>query len=449
LTANISSEDCLFLDVYAPSNTTPDSKLPVFFFIQGGGFNQNSNANLNGSGLIRAGDMDLIVVTFNYRVGPYGFLASQEVLDGGGAANAGLLDQRKALHWVQKYISQFGGDPCHVVMGGDSAGAASVNLQLTAYNGTNQNLFHATAAESQSFAAVRTIPGSQYQYDNLVIRTGCASELDTLSCLRSLNTSLIQSVNYNTPFPGAEGAPLYEYGPVIDGSFVTDYTYAAYAKGNFVKLPAIYGDDTNEGTIFTPKTIANISASDIFLKNQFPDLTPKELYTINQLYPIAEQFTGTGAFWRQAANAYGEIRYICPGIFISQTYTNMSLSQNWNYHWNVIDPVAGASGLGVTHTVELNAIFGPENTNGGAPASYSTSNANIVPVVQAYWTSFIRSFDPNTYKLSGSPVWTQFGFGDGNQRLLMQTNASGMETVPSEQLMRCEYLWSIGLKLKQ
>ena len=265
------------MDVYAPSNTTPDSKLPVYFFIQGGGFNQNSNANLNGSGLIKAGDMDLIVVTFNYRVGPYGFLAAQEVIDGGGAANAGLLDQRKALQWVQKYISHFGGDPGHVVMGGDSAGAASVNLQLTAYNGTNQNLFHATVAESQSFAAVRTIPGSQYQYDNLVIRTGCASELDTFSCLRSLNTSFIQSINYNTPFPGAEGAPLYEYGPVIDGSFVSDYTYAAYAKGNFVKLPAIYGDDTNEGTVFTPNSTANISASNIFLKNQFPDLTPREL----------------------------------------------------------------------------------------------------------------------------------------------------------------------------
>jgi len=439
----------LFLDVYAPSNTTPDSKLPVYFFIQGGGFNQNSNANLNGSGLIKAGDMDLIVVTFNYRVGPYGFLAAQEVIDGGGAANAGLLDQRKALQWVQKYISHFGGDPGHVVMGGDSAGAASVNLQLTAYNGTNQNLFHATVAESQSFAAVRTIPGSQYQYDNLVIRTGCASELDTFSCLRSLNTSFIQSINYNTPFPGAEGAPLYEYGPVIDGSFVSDYTYAAYAKGNFVKLPAIYGDDTNEGTVFTPNSTANISASNIFLKNQFPDLTPRELYTINQLYPIAEQFAGTGAFWRQAANAYGEIRYICPGIFISQTYTNMSLTQNWNYHWNVIDPIAEASGLGVTHTVELNAIFGPENVNGAAPASYNTSNANIVPVIQRYWTSFIRSYDPNTYRLPGSPMWQQFGFGDGHQRLLMQTNASGMETVPSEQLKRCQYLWSIGLKLKQ
>lgn len=64
-------EDCLFLNVYAPSNATSDSKLPVFFFIQGGGFNTNG-PSANGSGLVIAGDMDLIVVNFNYRVGPYG-----------------------------------------------------------------------------------------------------------------------------------------------------------------------------------------------------------------------------------------------------------------------------------------------------------------------------------------------------------------------------------------
>ena len=73
------SEDCLFLDVYAPSNATSTSALPVFFFIQGGGYASNSNPNLNGSGLIMAADMQMLVVTFNYRVGPYGFLAGAQV----------------------------------------------------------------------------------------------------------------------------------------------------------------------------------------------------------------------------------------------------------------------------------------------------------------------------------------------------------------------------------
>lgn len=93
------------MDVYAPSNATQDSKLPVYFYIQGGGFNGNTNANYNGKGLIQASGMNIVVVNFNYRVGPYGFLAGKEVAKG-GSLNNGLKDQIKALQWVQKYISQ-------------------------------------------------------------------------------------------------------------------------------------------------------------------------------------------------------------------------------------------------------------------------------------------------------------------------------------------------------
>jgi len=205
---NTNQEDCLFLDVYAPSHASKSSKLPVYFFIQGGGFNTNSNSNYNGSGLVLASDKNIVVVNFNYRVGPYGFLAGQEILKG-GSVNNGLKDQRKALHWVQKYIECFGGDPRKVTLAGDSAGAASVNLQLTAYGGRDDGLFAGSAAESQSFAAVRLVNESQYQYDNLVIRTNCVSAKDTLACLRGLSAAELQSHNLNTPFPGAQNAPLY------------------------------------------------------------------------------------------------------------------------------------------------------------------------------------------------------------------------------------------------
>ena len=92
------------MDVFAPSRAISSSSLPVYFFIQGGGFNDNGNANYNGTGLVLASKMQVVVVTFNYRVGPYGFLAS-EAVRANGDLNAGLLDQRKALDWVQKHIS--------------------------------------------------------------------------------------------------------------------------------------------------------------------------------------------------------------------------------------------------------------------------------------------------------------------------------------------------------
>ncbi|KAF2813991.1 putative triacylglycerol lipase [Mytilinidion resinicola] len=441
------SEDCLFLDVYAPTNATESSKLPVYFFIQGGGFNTNSNANYNGTGLIQVSGMNIVVVTFNYRVGPYGFLAGKEVVVG-GSLNNGLKDQRKAMEWVQKYICKFGGDPQHVVVGGNSAGAASISLHVTAYGGRDDHLFHATAAESQSFAALMTADESQFAYDNLIIRTGCLEEIDTLSCLRSLNATFLQENNFNTPFPGAQQAPLYMYGPTLDGDLIQDYTYRAYEQGHFLRLPAIYGDDTNEGTVFIPKLTNSIGNSSAFLQSQFPALTLDQLRTISIIYPVAEQFPDSGRYWRQVSNAYGEIRYICPGIYISNAYSRLGLQSNWNYHWDVHDPDDDAVGYGVKHTVEVNAIWGPENVNGGAPPSYSTTNAPIVPVVQAYWTSFVRSFNPNTYRLPGTPKWEEWTL-DGYQRLKFKPGETAMEVVPDNQKGRCAYLSSIGVSIKQ
>lgn len=135
------------------------------------------------------------------------------------------------------------------MLGGDSAGAASITLLQTAYSGAATDLFHAAAAESQSFATVNNPSQAQYQYDNLVIRTQCADSNDTLACLKGLTAEQLQRVNINTPSPGAQQAPLYMYTPVIDGELVPDYTYRLFAEGKFVKLPAIYGDDTNEGTV--------------------------------------------------------------------------------------------------------------------------------------------------------------------------------------------------------
>ncbi|OQN99050.1 hypothetical protein B0A48_14911 [Cryoendolithus antarcticus] len=446
-----SNEDCLFLDVYAPSNANRWSNLPVYFFIQGGGFNSNSNANYNGSGLVLASDSNIIVVNFNYRVGVYGFLASSEVSKG-GSINNGLKDQRKALQWVQRYIRQFGGDPRRVTLAGDSAGAASVNLQLTAYGGRDDGLFRNSAAESQSFAAIRSVPESQFMYNNLTQRTGCASSGDTLACLRGLSASALQAVNFNVPFPGAADPPLYMYGPTLDYDFIKEYTYSAYANGNFVRLPAIYGDDTNEGTIFTPRNTSSYDASSRFIKDQFPDFTKDQLDIVNYLFPVdnTPTFPDSGRFWRQVSDAYGEIRYICPGIYISEIYAKYNIP-GWNYHWNVIDPPAAAAGTGVSHTIEVNAIWGPENTNGGAPASYQAGGVNnpIVRVVQGYWISFVRTSDPNTYRASGTPQWEKWQQGNEYRRLKFETGATGMETVDQGQQGRCKYLSGIGLALKQ
>lgn len=109
-----------------------------------------------------------------------------------------------------------------------------------------------------------------------------------------------------------------------------------------------------------------------------------------------------------------------------------------------------AEGLGVPHTVEVSAIFGPDNTGGG-PDSYSPGglNAHIIPVIQSYWTSFIRSFDPNTFRLPDTAEWEAWN-GSSQHRLLFQTGGNTtMEAVAEDARQRCKYLTEIGAVLKQ
>lgn len=110
------SEDCLFANIFAPSNATSTSALPVLYFIQGGGFSSNSNANFNGSDLATFGN--IVVVQINYRVGPYGFLQSREVQNN-GSLNNGLKDQIQGLKWVQQNIAAVSYsrciDSCHLI----------------------------------------------------------------------------------------------------------------------------------------------------------------------------------------------------------------------------------------------------------------------------------------------------------------------------------------------
>ncbi|EKM56747.1 uncharacterized protein PHACADRAFT_207938 [Phanerochaete carnosa HHB-10118-sp] len=439
------SEDCLFLDIYAPSNATTNSKLPVMFFIQGGGLNELANANYNGSQLIEAADFDMIVVTHNYRVGTFGFLASAEI-QANGSINNGILDQRKAMQWVQDNIEQFGGDPEHVVLSGDSAGAQSITIHLTAYGGVHTDLFHGVIAESQSFPPVFNVSGNQYAYDALVERTGCNNESDTLACLRALDIAVLQNASVVISYPGRNNTPNYLYGAAVDGDLIPDIPYNLFAQGKFVDVPSVFGDDTNDGTIFTPHGLNSTEDMNNFLLDNFPFLTENDLSTIDTNYPIADQFPDHGEFYFNTASAYGEIRYLCPGIFVSDSLLQYNTHPVWNYQYNVTDPTELKEGLGVPHTIELNAIWGLNSTTGKPPASYFTTNANIIPVMQGYWTSFIRTLDPNTLRASGTAEWTQY---DNVHRILFETNHTRMESIPDAQRQRCGFLASIAPSQQQ
>lgn len=124
--SGLTTEDCLFLNVQAPSNTTKKTRLPVLVGIHGGGYGSGSN-QLDFSRLINANGGKFIAVSIQYRLNAFGFLSSDEVYLK-GTPNAGILDQQLALQWVQQYIHLFGGDPNQVTIFGQSAGGGSVML---------------------------------------------------------------------------------------------------------------------------------------------------------------------------------------------------------------------------------------------------------------------------------------------------------------------------------
>lgn len=234
-----------------------------------------------------------------------------------------------------------------MTIGGDSAGAASVDLQLSAYDGRDDGLFHAAAGESQSFGTQNTVEEAQYQYDGLVLRTGCSNSTDTLNCLRNLPVATLTKNDIDMPTPGGPGGdPVFMYSTVIDGNFTTDYSYNLYAQGKFVKVPVMFGyaahdscpsrtnmlsDDTNEGTIFAPTTISSYTGMNTFLRNNFVNLTTPQLSTIDNFYPPGPAYAGKSAYWTAAAKAYGEMRYTCPGIFLSSQFPQFDMRDSWNY----------------------------------------------------------------------------------------------------------------------
>ncbi|EAQ90906.1 hypothetical protein CHGG_02841 [Chaetomium globosum CBS 148.51] len=235
------SEDCLFVNVWAPTNATEKSKLPVIRAT-------TPNANWDGNEVVQRSDHNIVMVNFNYRVGLWGFLASERVREDGDL-NAGLLDQRMLMAWVKRHIASFGGDPDHVVIHGASAGAGSVATHLVAYGGRNDNLFVGAMSQANFFPAQPFVEELEYQFDRVVRQTGCGQlhPSQQMACLRGKDVAVLQAANYAQPFPGRPDppVPLFYWTPCVDGDLLRDLPYRLFEKGHFIDVPVMFGTSTN------------------------------------------------------------------------------------------------------------------------------------------------------------------------------------------------------------
>ncbi|KAH6660075.1 carboxylesterase [Truncatella angustata] len=432
-------EDCLFANIWAPANATVDSKLPVWLMIQGGGYIVNGPI-WNGSYVVEVSKRNVIFVNFNYRVGLYGFLASEQVR-ADGDLNVGLLDQRFMMRWVQKHIVQFGGDPDRVVLQGVSAGAGSVAHHLTAFGGKDEKLFHAAISESVFFPTHPRVAELEWQFDYLLSETGCSNASDAMSCLRETSLAVLQAANVATPFPGRFGTPpLFYWSPCIDGDLSRDRLYAMFENGDFLDVPVIFGTDNDEGSYFglDASTHQEVAA---FIQNNYPHLDNETTREILMAYPPEDPVPKHGAWFPLAYRAYGEVTFICPNIHILDSFQarpNANL-QTWAYRYNVLSAENVGEGLGVPHTWETFAVFGPDSIGGiwSGPASYYGADAGMVPIMMNYWISFVRTLDPNVLRYVKAPEWSTWRSGSGQQQLKLETGNVSMENLADDLKSRC------------
>ncbi|KAK4167115.1 Alpha/Beta hydrolase protein [Cladorrhinum sp. PSN259] len=455
------SEDCLFLNVFAPTNATTESKLPVFVYIPGGFFEINEPFTVNGAGLVAASNHSIIVVTFNYRVGPFGFLTGVDELrfeqPSGLTANNGFRDQIKALEWVQRHITEFGGNPDQVVLGGSGS---SLSWHLTANDGDNRGLFHAVAGASPSWTSM--IPhyrDLQNQYQDFLRGMDCEfkgqpyGEPESI-CIRLRKTwQEIRRYSY-LPRPGhSTGDTGTLWGPVIDDDLFKRTPFEAFEEGKFARVPAMFGDTTHSGRMLVPTVpfMDTIEKVDTFWKSRFPFLNTDDLKTLHQWYPSPHPNQNQtecgpgGCLGEQVSRAFGEMANLCPAIFINTHLQARGVKQSFNYRYDVADPTYSNIGLGVPYGMENWGLFGPSNVppmifNSPTPQSYMPDEPNSLSVqaMQAYWTSFIRTFDPNTSRAPGSVEWIPYS--DSHMRLLLGGGGqTSSEWISPSMLQKCSF----------
>ncbi|KAJ2991676.1 hypothetical protein NUW58_g2434 [Xylaria curta] len=253
------TEDCLTMRVQRPAGTKPGAKLPVFFWIYGGGFELGSPQMYDARSLISEGvsqKKPFIFVAVNYRVGGFGFMPGKEIL-ADGAANLGLLDQRMGLEWVQDNIAAFGGDPAKVTLWGESAGAISVYNQMALYDGNytykGNKLFRAGIMNSGSLVPADKVDCERCQdvYDQVVREAGCSGSKDTLQCLRAADYDTFLKAANSVPGILSYTSVALSYVPRPDGVALLDSPDVLAKNGRYAAVPMIIGDQEDEGTLFS------------------------------------------------------------------------------------------------------------------------------------------------------------------------------------------------------
>jgi carboxylesterase type B len=426
---NMISEDCLTINVVRPSNVTEDAKLPVGFWIHGGGYYEGGNRDprYNFSAIVdeatQAGK-PFIGVSINYRLDGFGFLWGTDVKEA-GVANLGLKDQRLALHWVNENIAAFGGDPTKVTIWGESAGAGSVGNQLIAYGGRDDGLFRGGIMESGAAASVLSSYTNESAFDvyykNITDAANCTSATDTLACLRQAPVDTLSSI-FNSSV--ATSAP---FSPTVDGDIIPDAGAALLNKGKFVHVPILHGANHDEGSAFGSRGIntteqflaylvarTNDQAVAAELADMYPDIPA--IGIPGTLHGRPGNDTAYGTMFKRVCAYAGDSSMHAPRRFTAETWAANNVT-SYSYVFNVL--VNGLSQyVGATHFQEVAFVFynleghGYENAVSVNPfLNEPETFTQLARMMSRMWSSFIVDQTPNNNGVA-NVTWPEYTVDD-------------------------------------
>ena len=435
----VGSEDCLYLNVYAPAGAPGDGqRRPVMFWIHGGGNSVGHAGPYDGSRL--AARHDLVLVAANYRLGPFGWfthpaLRGPDASPADASGNFGTLDLVRGLQWVRDNIAAFGGDPANVTIFGESAGGTNVLSLLS--SPLAAGLFHRAIAQSgshrvtppahgEAFAAGET-PGHRHSSSEMVAALLAEDGMDLAAARQragAMSHDAIRTLLHGVA--GAELLALYQgeglgfsmidFPSVFgDGAVLpnatTEATFAAAA--NYNAVPTILGTNRDEVKLF-------MAMDPRWVERRFwlfPRLKDAAAYERAARYGSdAWKYRGVDSLARLLSAAQGDTVYA------------------YRFDWDELGSVFGydlAQAMGAAHGLEIAFVFG--GFEGSATAlgdiydeSRSAERDALSDSIMAYWAEFAHSGKPGRGRDGGEPEWRPWrSAADAQRMIVFDTPADG------------------------
>jgi para-nitrobenzyl esterase len=386
------SEDCLYVNVWTAAKSASD-KRPVIVWTYGGGFTggAGSLAMYDGDALARKG---AVVVTYNYRLGIFGFLATPELTKESGhnsSGNYAMGDMAAVLHWVQKNIANFGGDPKRVTIDGESAGSMLVSAMVASPQG--KGLFQRAIGQSGGWMGISI--GK--------MTTRAQAEENGEKMMQALGASSIAELRAK---PAAELLKNARGGfaIIVDGWYVPEDLSITYANHKQNDVDLLVGSNHDEGTFFSRPGSVTAERFDATAKRRFNDMAGEYL----KLYPASSDAEAGAS---QLAAFRDEMGWHMREW--AQLQSERGKAKAYLYYFTHVPPTApGQPSRGATHTADLAYMF----DNQPPRVEWTDVDKKLADTMSSYWVNFAATGNPNG---KGLPEWPAYNVKKGEKNIVL------------------------------